>query len=54
MNRRRALSTLLAPILCSGCGENAIGNNVISLLRGQLGPKAPLISRDYADKLPYA
>lgn len=54
MNRRQALSTLLAPILCSGCGENAIGNNVIALLRGRMGPPAPEITRDYSEKLPYA
>jgi hypothetical protein len=54
MNRRQALSTLLAPILCSGCGENAIGNNVIALMRGRMGPPTPPITRDYADKLPYA
>ncbi len=54
MNRRQALSTLFAPILCSGCGENAIGNNVIALVRGRMGPPAPQITRDYADKLPYA
>jgi hypothetical protein len=41
-------------MLCAGCGQNAIGNNVIALLRGRMGPPAPEITRDYTNKLPYA
>lgn len=55
MTRRRALASLLAPALCAGCGDNAIGNNVISLIRGRVtGGEAPHVTRDYAAKLPYA